>query len=202
MVTEIWKDIIDFPNYQISNLGRVKSKERIVNALYNSKKRNRERILKLFTNNRGYKVVTLYNHNGKSNPIFVHRLVAKSFINNPNKHNIINHINADKGDNRVDNLEWCTQSHNIKEAYRLGNAKPQLTNLGKFGKNNKKAQKIKQIDIETNEVINYFYGTLEAERITGVNFRNIHLCLKNKIKSAGGYKWEKVERQLERIANE
>lgn len=187
---EIWKDIIDYPNYQVSNLGNVKSKERLVNIVYNSKRKVKERILKCNIRKNGYCYVTLYNEYGKSNPKAIHRLVAQAFIHNHDNYKIINHIDGNKLNNNVNNLEWCTQSHNVKEAYRLGLEKPQLTNLGKKGKDNKKAKKIKQIDIESNITLNYFFGILEAQRITGINFRNIDLCLKNKRKSAGGYKWE------------
>lgn len=190
ITNEIWKDIENYNSYQISNFGNVKSKERVVNCNHNSKRKIKERILKPLIDNRGYYVVTIYNVNGKSNPKTVHRLVAQAFIENTNNYPVINHIDGNKQNNNVNNLEWCTQSHNVKEAYRIGLEKPQLTNLNKFGKNNKKAKKIKQINIETNETINYFYGILEAERETGINFRNIHMCLKKKRKSAGGYKWE------------
>lgn len=192
MKEELWKPIKNYPNYQVSNLGRVKSKERYVNTVYEAKRKIKERILKLILNNKGYYVVYLYNEKGKSTPKSVHRLVASTFLENINNYPVINHIDGNKLNNRLENLEWCTQSHNIKESYRLGLEKPQLTNLGKFGKANKIAKKIKQIDLKTNEIINYFYGTLEAERTTGINFRNIHKCLKNERKSAGGYKWRYV----------
>ena len=186
---EIWKDIIDYPNYQVSNLGNVKSKERFVNCKYNSKRKINSKILKPIMGN-GYYYVILYNEQGKSNPKAIHRLVAQAFIHNHDNYKIINHIDGNKLNNNVNNLEWCTQSHNVKEAYRLGLEKPQLTNLGKKGKDNKKAKKIKQIDIESNITLNYFFGILEAQRQTGINFRNIHSCLNKKRKSAGGYKWE------------
>lgn len=190
MINEIWEDIINYKNYQVSNLGRVKSKERYVNTIYGAKRKVKEKILKNIINNKGYCVVCLYNENGKSTPKTIHRLVANTFIENKNNYPVINHINGVKTDNRVENLEWCTQNHNVKESYRLGLEKPQLTNLGKLGCKNKKAKKIKQIDIKTGEVLNYFYGTLEAERKTGINFRNIYLCINGKRKSAGGFKWK------------
>ena len=189
---EEWKDIENYPNYQISNLGRVKSKERYVNTVYGAKRKVKERIIKPVNDSRGYYVVSLYNESGKSKPKLIHRLVAEAFLDNPNNYPVINHINGDKKDNRAENLEWCTQSHNVKEAYRLGLEKPQLTGLCKLGIKNKKAKKISQIDLITNEVVNYHYGTLEAQRNTGVNFRNIHMCLVGKRKSAGGYKWRFV----------
>lgn len=187
---EIWKDIKDYENlYQVSNYGNVKSKGRLVNTVYNSKRKIKGKILKQTIRRNGYCYVTLYNEYGKSTTQSIHRLVANHYIPNPHNYPIINHIDCNKKNNKVDNLEWCTQSHNIKEAYRLGREKPQLTNLGKFGKDNKKSKKIKQIDMNNN-IINYYYGILEAERKTGINFRNIHSCLINKRKSAGGYKWE------------
>ena len=190
MIIEIWKDIEDYPNYQISNFGRVKSKERYVNTIGGAKRKIKDKILKPTLDSRGYYVVSLYNEKGKSNPKLIHRLVCETFLENKNNYPVINHINGIKIDNRLENLEFCTQSHNIKEAYRLGLEKPNKTNLGKFGIKNKKARKIKQIDINTNEIINVFYGVCEAGRKTGINYRNIDLCLKNKRNYAGGYKWE------------
>lgn len=190
MIIEIWKDIEDYPNYQISNFGRVKSKERYVNTIGGAKRKIKDKIIKPTLDSRGYYVVSLYNEKGKSNPKSIHRLVCETFLENKNNYPVINHINVIKIDNRLENLEFCTQSHNIKEAYRLGLEKPNKTNLGKFGIKNKKARKIKQIDINTNEIINVFYGVCEAGRKTGINYRNIDLCLKNKRNYAGGYKWE------------
>ena len=190
-MSEIWKPIKDFENiYEISNLGRVKSKERYVNTIGGAKRKIKDKILKPTLDSRGYYVVSLYNEKGKSNPKLIHRLVCETFLENKNNYPVINHINGIKIDNRLENLEFCTQSHNIKEAYRLGLEKPNKTNLGKFGIKNKKARKIKQIDINTNEIINVFYGVCEAGRKTGINYRNIDLCLKNKRNYAGGYKWE------------
>lgn len=190
MIIEIWKDIEDYPNYQISNFGRVKGKERYVNTIGGAKRKIKDKIIKPTLDSRGYYVVSLYNEKGKSNPKSIHRLVCETFLENKNNYPVINHINGIKIDNRLENLEFCTQSHNIKEAYRLGLEKPNKTNLGKFGIKNKKARKIKQIDINTNEIINVFYGVCEAGRKTGINYRNIDLCLKNKRNYAGGYKWE------------
>lgn len=190
MKLEVWKDIEDYPNYQISTFGNVKSKERYVNTIGGAKRKIKDKILKPTLDSRGYYVVSLYNEKGKSNPKLIHRLVCETFLENKNNYPVINHINGIKIDNRLENLEFCTQSHNIKEAYRLGLEKPNKTNLGKFGIKNKKARKIKQIDINTNEIINVFYGVCEAGRKTGINYRNIDLCLKNKRNYAGGYKWE------------
>lgn len=186
---EEWKNIKDYPNYQVSNLGRIRSVDRIVKSAYNSKRKMSEKILKPNIKSR-YPSITLYDNDGKAENKTIHRIVATTFIPNPNNYPVVNHKDGNRLNNCVDNLEWCTQSHNVKESYRLGLERPNLTSLGKYGKLNKKAKKIKQIDRNTNKIINCFYGITEANRKTGINFRNIHLCLQNKRKSAGGYKWE------------
>ena len=109
MGREKWKDIKDYEGlYQASNLGRIKSKHKI---------------LKQILRKDGYYFVNL-SKNGKIKPIKVHRIIAQTFVNNKNDYNIINHIDGNKQNNKVSNLEWCTQSHNIKEAYRMGVKKP------------------------------------------------------------------------------
>lgn len=100
---EIWAKIKDYPNYEISNIGRVKS----INY-------NKERILKL-QNMNGYNRVGL-SINGIVNLFLVHRLIAVAFIDNIHNHPFINHINGVKNDNRVENLEWCNSTENLNHA--------------------------------------------------------------------------------------
>lgn len=136
---EIWKDVKGYENrYWVSNYGRIKSKKKV---------------LKPTINHWGYAVVYLYNNKMKRNNYFIHRLVANAFINNPkpDKFNQINHKDCNKLNNYIDNLEWCTQSHNqihavlnkkrsqvkltpqkvieIREKYKTGNYT--FTKLGK-----------------------------------------------------------------------
>ena len=113
---ELWKDISDFKGwYQVSNLGRVRSIDRFVNYKKEGKAIRKGKILSSKVSNKGYLEVRL-NVNGKSYYRRVHQLVATAFIPNPNKLGLINHINEIKTDNRVENLEWCTDTQN-KEAY-------------------------------------------------------------------------------------
>lgn len=112
---EIWKDIPGFEGlYQISDKGRIKSLSRII------KQKNRsikwpERILNC-SKSRGYHGVKLYN--GLILRSFrVHRLVAITFIDNPLILPEVNHLNGVKDDNRLENLEWCNRSRNVKHAY-------------------------------------------------------------------------------------
>lgn len=96
---EIWKTIEDYPDYQVSSLGRVKSL-----------KGKKERILKPGDVG-GYLNVILSN-NGKKKNFRVHRLVAEAFLLNPLGLPVINHKDEDKTNNTVDNLEWCDSAYN------------------------------------------------------------------------------------------
>ena len=95
---EEWKTIIGFPKYSVSSEGRIRNGE--------------GRILKPYVNHKGYFKVGLYDESGHDHKKRVHRLVAEAFI--PNSDNLpeANHLNFDKQDNRVGNLEWCTDEQN------------------------------------------------------------------------------------------
>ena len=112
MKLEEWKDIVDYPNYQVSNLGNVKSKERYTRQRKGFSLR-KERILKQNKDHKGYMQVILYNENGYKH-FKVHRLVADAFITKIDGKNHINHIDGNKEHNFVDNLEWCTIQENNK----------------------------------------------------------------------------------------
>lgn len=101
-----WTEIKNYPNYVITDDGKVKSK--ITN-----------KILTGGLNEAGYVCFTLKNENGKRIER-AHRLVAETFIKNPKDEKIVNHINGIKTDNRVENLEWCSLLHNVQHAYENG----------------------------------------------------------------------------------
>lgn len=108
---EVWKDVVGFEDkYSISNKGRLKSKERIVST-WNGYKPIHEKILQTSISNGYYKHATLG---------LIHRLVARAFIPTDDYALVVNHINGDRLDNRVENLEWCTQKQNSEHAWRTG----------------------------------------------------------------------------------
>ena len=113
---EIWKDIKGYVGlYQVSNLGRFKSLPRNTKNQYKYK----ERILKLSEDKDGYLLVNLNRKTFRS-----HVIVAQTFIKNDDNKPQINHIDGNKKNNNVDNLEWVTNRENIIHAYKNGLIKP------------------------------------------------------------------------------
>lgn len=166
---EIWKDIQGYEgSYQVSNLGRVKSIERV------TKEGNHrsEKQMKLQKTKRGYLTVIL-TKDGNPKIHLVHRLVGIAFIPNPTGKEQINHINEQKEDNRVENLEWST----AKENMNWGTA---------IDRRSKKLRK-PVICIELGML---FDGLPEAEKQTGAKRSNICKCLKGIRETAGGYHWK------------
>lgn len=192
---EIWKDIEGYEGlYQVSNLGRVRS----INHYRNNNTSGyvqKGRILKQ-TLTANYMYIKL-SRNGKTKAFRVHRLVAEMFIPNPEKKPYINHLNAIRTDNRVSNLEWCTQSENVKHSYNLGYSKSPSywQNKGdemKWLKEGKRCKKVIQYDLNMNK-IKEFVNIAEAGRETTTNRSNIVQCCKGNVKTAGGYIWRYKE---------
>ena len=110
---EIWRDIEGYEGeYQISNLGRVKSLKKQVG------RKEGEKIMTPSKTYQGYSRVVL-THNGKSKMKAVHRLVAEAFIPKIQGKPIVDHINGDRQDNKMENLRWCTYSENSQNSLRL-----------------------------------------------------------------------------------
>ena len=128
MEQEFWKPVIGVKDnlydgyYEVSNLGRFKMLPRL---LRHSKgiRVSKEKIVE-GSNRYGYKTVS-FKKDGIKKTIDVHILVARAFIKNPNpeKFKIVNHLNSDRADNRVENLEWCDHSRNAKHAIEAGKLK-------------------------------------------------------------------------------
>ena len=111
-MTEVYKDISGYAGYyQVSNLGNVRRLPHL--RVHNIVLRNQS------THKSGYKYICLC-VDSKKHSFRVHRLVAIAFVDNPNGHEFVNHIDADKTNNAADNLEWCTHSHNIRHMLALG----------------------------------------------------------------------------------
>lgn len=117
-INEEWKPIEGFEGrYEISNHGRVKSVEREIKIFGRSIRRIPEKIMYHVIHNNGYKVVWLRKPK-QHIKFFIHVLVARAFIPNPDEKPVVNHIDCDKENCHVSNLEWMTFSENTKYYYQ------------------------------------------------------------------------------------
>jgi len=178
---ENWRPIVGFEGYyDVSNFGRVRSKDRTVTRVNKGKLFFKGELKKQFIQ-RGYPVVNL-SKNNLDYTIRVHRLVAMSFILNPNNYPQTNHIDGIKKNNHVLNLEWCTSKHNIMHAHRIGLIKR------KTGINNKHNIPVVQLT-NNGGYINEFYSMDYAYICSGIKAVNIGKACNKKLKTAGGFKW-------------
>jgi len=160
---EEWRKIIlnDIETeYEASSFGQIRKKE------------NRK-ILKQYMINSGYLIVVL-----NSSRFLVHRLILMAFSPTSSKELQVNHIDFNKKNNNIENLEWVSQSENILHSYKNGN--------------HKKAKEVFQYDLKGN-FIKRFYSECEASRETGTNQSQISRCCRGIYKTANGFQWSNVE---------
>ena len=171
---EIWKEIDGYPNYMVSNLGNVKSLERVIMKSNGKRQTIKETIRKGVKDKDGYLIVTLYDEYHNMKNIKIHRLVAQAFIPNPNNLPEVNHKDEDKTNNNVDNLEFCTTRFNLTYGNRL---KKVIEKISK---------KCYQYDLNK-KLINIFPSTQEASKFTGICQSNITSCCRGEYKTTHGY---------------
>lgn len=154
MDEEQWRDWPQDPRVKVSNKGNVVSCKRGSRSPY-----------KISHNNCGYQTV-----GAARSSQYVHRMVAETWLDNPNHYEEVNHINGDKDDNRVDNLEWVTHGQNIRHAVRTGLKKGTSVRI-----------------VETGEV---YESQSECARRIGGNQGAIARCLAGKRSTHRGYHFE------------
>lgn len=196
---EIWKDIKDFEDlYQVSNMGRVKSLERVILRNNGNPQTIKERFVKLCKNKQGYYQVSLWK-NGVEKRYLLHRLIAEHFIPNPENKPCIDHINTDPTDNRIENLRWCTHKENNNNPLTIKHrSKPRNWNIKGF--NHWQSKPVAQLT-KQGELLNIYPNAYS------VGIFQINACCNGKRKTAGGYKWQYVddyladwwEQEMERI---
>ena len=171
------KVIPNFPNYRISLDGQVwscyKYKTNIPTDVWRP-------VCPVFDKGVGYYLVTLC-HNGVRKNQFIHRLLAQNFLPNPHNKNHVNHIDADKTNNILSNLEWATPQENSSHAANLGLYQPAIDAT---------RREVLQLDKNTGAVLARFPSLHEAGRATPALWQNIWKVCDGRRKSAGGYCWE------------
>lgn len=161
-LNEDWKDVENYEGYyQISSLGRVRSVTRLI--IYKTGKRftYKSRILKQRTDKDGYLRITL-NKECKLSTMSMHRLVAIHFIPNPDNLLQVNHLDGDKTNNSISNLEWCNVYDNLKHSYREGLKKTKLNE-----QDVKDIKELYKLGKHTQKQIGELYG-VNKEHINGI----------------------------------
>lgn len=173
LANEEWRDVVGYEGkYQVSSLGRVRNSLTL-------------KVLKN-TNNRGYQSVGLFSSVKKRQLTYlVHRLVALSFIENPNGLLIINHKDENRGNNRVENLEWCDNYYN--NSYGTKNERMLKTRVA--NKTQTAPRMVAQYDLN-GRFINLYESLHEAGRRTNSDYRAIFTCCSGGMISHRGYIWK------------
>lgn len=176
-MSELWKDVIGYEEqYQVSDLGNVRSKDRTIVDCLGRKRTLKSCKIRIQTSKIGYKQVLLHK-DGKTKSCLVHRLVAEAFIpkTETNK-NEINHKDENKANNTVDNLEWCDHKYNIN-----------------FGTRTEKTSKKVYQYTKDKKKVNEYQSAWEAHRRLGYDQASICKVCNGVQKTAYGYIWSYKE---------
>jgi hypothetical protein len=163
---EKWRIISENKKYEVSNLAQIRNKKT-------------KRILKKYINNDGYEQIGLWEQKEQKNHQ-VHRLVALAFIPNPNNFPQVNHKDKNRANNKVENLEWVTQSVNLKHSHRT--------------ERNTYKRPIWRRDSKGEKVV--FNSITEAAKAVDCTSSNISACLREISSTAFGYTWGYVEERI------
>lgn len=182
---EIWKDVKGFEGvYQVSNLGRIRS---FLNNRYGVC--DNQKIIKGSLGKNGYYTVSLYNPaTQKRKKLLVHRIVAQSFIPNPDNKGVVDHINTNKTDNRVENLRWVTHRENNLNSITLSKTTKASRAYGVTHRGSKSAsaKPVGQFTLDGSLVCS-FGSVVEASEKTGISWRKITHNIHGEQSNADGF---------------
>lgn len=188
---EKWKEIPGYDGkYEVSTYGNVRC--------VNYRRSGKSQLMKLQLSKHNYFMITL-RQEGKNVNRAVHRLVALTWIPNPNNLPEIDHINSDPSDNRIENLRWCTKQENHQNPATIAKRKLIKPKSKPYSKNPITEQRRRQISLALSKpvvqmnllrkVIREFESITQAGKETNAHPSAINKCCRGKAKSAGGYKW-------------
>lgn len=175
MPIEIWKPVKGFEGlYEVSNLGRVRT--------FHPKENNI--ILKPYITPNGYEQICLYSGKARKK-MYVHRVVAMEFVENPENLPQVNHKDENKQNNAAANLEWVSSAQNLQYGSRLLKQKETFKKNGKL---------LKSVDCYSlnGDLLHTFNSCKEAAEATGANASAITQCCKGnpRCRTSGGYVWK------------
>lgn len=178
---EIWKDAYGYENsYQVSNYGRVRSKDRIIQFCRNSKREMRfirGKLLKPRKDKDGYITISLQSPDGISKTVRIHKLVLDTFIGNKDGLPCVNHKDENKQNNSLSNLEYCTFKYN--------------SNYGTCIERKSSHKKIPIVQYDMNmNFVKEWNSAKDASTELGIDNSSISACVRGKLKSFHGYIWK------------
>lgn len=174
---EVWKVYPEYPFIEVSNLGRIRTKDRVVTDRRGRKYHIKGRVLKQELLPSGYLFVH-FNANGKIVNLRVHRAVAICFIHNPNNLPEVNHIDNDRTNNVVSNLEWCSHQENITHREKCGIPAKEFTKVTR--------KPVFAVDLNSLEIF-LFESRMEAARKLELYGQNIDKVIKGYYSKTGDY---------------
>lgn len=178
---ELWKEIPEYESkYMVSTYGRIKSlNERNIGLILSQKSRD-------------YLSVGLHKL-GVQKFYLVHRLVAEAFLDNQYNKSQVNHIDGNKHNNHVSNLEWCTVHENLIHSMNVLGNKPLVGKTNQQGVNNQREKAVLQIQ---NGIVVAEYGCInDATLGTGIIHSGISRCCSGKQKTSKGFEWKYKEKR-------
>lgn len=180
---EIWCDVIGYEGlYMVSSFGRIASLSRIIHCT-NRDIMSKNKILIPFTvAQHGYYAITLV-INGNKKKFYIHKLVAKHFIPNPNNLCEIDHIDGNPLNNNVENLKWCSHTENVNNP--ITRKRNSLSKIGKFNT----SKSIPVVQLKDNILVKVYPSMAEAQR-EGYSQSKISLCCNGFINHYKGFIWK------------
>lgn len=177
-----WIKIPGVDGYYANTIGEIKGPRKLLHQMVCPK---------------GYLRVSIYNRTLGHKRVAVHRLIAKTFIPNPDNKPHVNHINGDKTDNRVENLEWTTHAENMRHRYNILGMKNPDWQMRLCREASSKTTSKEVLCVETGTT---YQSSAKAELTTGISAANIRSVCRGVRETAGGFHWKFTGRHKETLS--